>query len=87
MAAQEKVFSSFNFFSACTHSIYCISKIMFSFFSHLINFLKAPTDLEFLISTVRFLHSFKQYGEKVFLKDFVLDKESSITEADTDVKE
>ena len=26
MAAQEKVFSSFNFTFACTHSVYCISK-------------------------------------------------------------
>ena len=28
-----------------------------------------------------------QHGKKVFLKDFVLDKESLITEADTDLKE
>ena len=28
-----------------------------------------------------------QYGKKVFLKDFVLDKKSLITEADTDLKE
>ena len=28
-----------------------------------------------------------QYGKKVFLKDFVLDKEGLITEADTDFKE
>ena len=48
----------------------------FLFFSHLINFLKAPTDLEFLISSVRSFHSFMQYGKKVFLKDFVLDKEN-----------
>ena len=51
------------------------------------NFLKALTDLEFLISAVRLFHSFMQYEKKVFLKDFVLDKEGSITEADTDLKE
>ena len=28
-----------------------------------------------------------QYGRKVFLKDFVLDKEGLIREADTDLKE
>ena len=28
-----------------------------------------------------------QYGEKLFLKDFVLDKEGLITEADMDLKE
>ena len=28
-----------------------------------------------------------QYRKKVFLKDFVLDKESLITQADTDLKE
>ena len=28
-----------------------------------------------------------QYEKKVFLKDFVLDKEGLITEADTDLKE
>ena len=28
-----------------------------------------------------------QYGKKVFLKDFVLDKEGLITEADADLKE
>ena len=50
----------------------------------MINFLKALTDLEFLISTVRLFHSFMQYGKKVFLKDFILDKEGLITEADTD---
>ena len=61
--------------------------LSFLFFSHLINFFKALTDLEFLISTVRLLHSFMQYGKKVFLKDFVLDKEGLITEADTDLKE
>ena len=61
--------------------------LSFLFFSHLINFFKALTDLEFLISTVRLLHSFIQYGKKVFLKDFVLDKEGLITEADTDLKE
>ena len=57
------------------------------FFSHLISFLKALTDLEFLISTVRLFYLFMQYGEKLFLKDFVLDKEGLITEADTDLKE
>ena len=62
--------------------------LSFLFFSHFINFLKAPTDLEFLISTVRLFHSFMQYGKKVFLiKDFVLAKEGLITEADTDLKE
>ena len=59
----------------------------FLFFSHLINFLKALTDLEFLISTVRSFHSFMQYGKKVFLKDFVLDIGGLITEVDTDLKE
>ena len=43
--------------------------------------------IEFLISTVRLFHSFVQYGKKVFLKDFVLDKEGLITEADMDLKE
>ena len=42
---------------------------------------------EFLISTVRLIHSFMQYGKKAFLKDFVLDKGGLITEADTDLKE
>ena len=28
-----------------------------------------------------------QYGKKIFLKDFVLDKEVLITDADTDLKE
>ena len=28
-----------------------------------------------------------QYEKKIFLKDFVLDKEGSITKADTDLKE
>ena len=58
----------------------------FLFFSLFINFLKASTDLEF-ISTVRLFHSFMQYEKKVFLKDFVLDKEGLITEANTDLKE
>ena len=57
------------------------------FFSYLISFLKALTDLEFLISTVRLFYLFMQYGEKLFLKDFVLDKEGLTTEADTDLKE
>ena len=57
------------------------------FFSYLISFLKALTDLEFLISTVRLFYLFMQYGEKLFLKDFVLDKEGLITEADMDLKE
>ena len=57
------------------------------FFSHLINLLKALTDLEFLVSVVRLFHSFMQYAKKVFLKDFVLDKEGLITEADTNLKE
>ena len=61
--------------------------LSFLFFSHLINFFKALTDLEFLISTVRLFHSFMQYGKNVFLKDFVLDKKGLITEADTDLKE
>ena len=59
----------------------------FLFFSHLVIFFKALTDLEFLISTVRLFHSFMQYGEKVFIKGFVLGKEGLITEADTDLKE
>ena len=53
---------------------------------HLINFLKALTDLEFLISTVTLFHSFMQYEKKVFLKDFVLDKECLITEGDMNLK-
>ena len=61
--------------------------LSFLFFSHFINFLKTPTDLEFLISTVRLFHSFMQYSKKVFLKDFVLDKEGLITDGDTDLKE
>ena len=65
-----------------------IENIEFSFFiSHLINFFKALTDLEFLISTVRLFHLFMQYGKKVFSKDFVLDKEGLITGADADLKE
>ena len=63
-----------------------ILSFRFRFFSHLINFFKVLTDLEFLISTVRLFHSFMQYGIKVFLKDFVLDKRGLITEADTDLK-
>ena len=59
----------------------------FLFFSHLVIFFKALTDLEFLISTVRLFHSFMQYGKKVFIKGFVLGKEGLITEADTDLKE
>ena len=61
--------------------------LSFLFFLHFINFLKAATDLEFLISTVRLFHSFMQYGKKVFIKGFVLGKEGLITEADTDLKE
>ena len=57
------------------------------FFSHLIIFLKALTDLEFLVSTVRLFHLFMQYEKKVFVKDFVLDKEGLIKEVDTDLKE
>ena len=57
------------------------------FFSYLIIFLKVLTDLEFLVSTVRLFHLFMQYGKKVFVKDLVLDKESLITEFDTDLKE
>ena len=56
------------------------------FFLHLIIFFKALTDLEFLISTVRLVHLFMQYGKKVFLKGFVLDKEGLIAEADMDLK-
>ena len=58
----------------------------FLLFSHLIDFFKVLTDLEFLISTVRLFHSFMQYGKKVFLKDFVLEKRGLITEANTDLK-
>ena len=58
----------------------------FFFFSHLVIFFKALTDLEFLISTVRLFRSFMQHGKKVFLKDFVLGKEGLITEAATDLK-
>ena len=46
-----------------------------SFSSNLIKFFKAQTEFEFLISTVILFHSFMQYGKKLFLKDFVLDKE------------
>ena len=67
---------------------YRLRKLNFLFFFlDLINIFKALTDLEFLISTIRLFHSFMQYGKKVFLKDFVLDKGGSITEADTDLKE
>ena len=45
--------------------------LSFLFFSHLINFLKAPTDLEFLFSTVRLFHSFMQYGKKVQASNFI----------------
>ena len=45
-----------------------------SFSSNLIKFFKAQTEFEFLISTVILFHSFMQYGKKLFLKDFVLDK-------------
>ena len=61
--------------------------LSFLFFSHSIKFLKALTDLEFVISTVSLFDSFTQYGKKVFLKDFVLGKEGLITEADADLKE
>ena len=55
------------------------------FFLFAINyFFKALTYLEFLILTVR--KSFMQYG-KIFLKNFVLDKEGLIIEVDTDLKE
>ena len=64
-----------------------IENIEFSFSSHLIKFLKAPTDLEFLISIVKLFYSFMQYGKKVFLKDLFLDKKGLITEADKDLKE
>ena len=47
-----------------------IENIEFSFFSHLIIFLKAPTDLEFFISTVRLFHSFMQYWEKSIPKGY-----------------
>ena len=57
------------------------------FFSHLINFLKVLTDLEYFFLTVRLFHSLMQYGKKVFLKDFVLGKEGLITETATDLKE
>ena len=63
-----------------------IENIECSFFLHLINFLKALTDLEFLISAVTLFHSFMQYGKKVFLKDFILDKECLITEGDMNLK-
>ena len=65
-----------------------LRKLSFLLFLHLINFFKALTDLEFLISTVRSFHSFMQYGKKkVFLKDFVLYKGDLITEADIGLKE
>ena len=60
---------------------------VFFFFSHLINFLKVLTDLEYFFLTVRLFHSLMQYGKKVFLKDFVLGKEGLITETATDLKE
>ena len=46
------------------------------------DFFKVLTDLEYLILTVKLFHSFMQYGKKIFLKNFVLDKR-----ADTDLKE
>ena len=49
-------------------------------------FKKQITDLEFLILTVRLFRSFIQYGEKVFLKDFFLDKMGLIIETDADFK-
>ena len=56
-------------------------------FLHLINFLKALTDLECLISTVRLSIQLCNTGKKVFLKDFVLGIGSLITEVDKDLKE
>ena len=61
-------------------------RVFFFFFSYLVIFFKALTDLEFPISTVRLFHSFMQHGKKVFLKHFVLGKEGLITEADTNLK-
>ena len=61
--------------------------LIFVLFLHLIKFFKALTDLEVLISTVRIFHLFYPNRKKVFLKDFVLDKEGLITVADTDLKE
>ena len=49
-------------------------------------FFKALPDLEFLILTVKKSFMFMQYG-KIFLKDFILDKEGLIIEVDTDLKE
>ena len=43
-------------------------------------------DLEFLVSTGRLFHSFVQYGKKLFLKEFVLDKKGLITDTDTYLK-
>ena len=44
------------------------------------NFLKALTDLKIFISVVRLFNLFMQEEKKVFLKDFILDKEGFIIE-------
>ena len=42
-------------------------------------------DLVFLISTVRFFHSFIQYGKKDFLNDSVLEGKGLIAEVEADL--
>ena len=51
------------------------------------NFLKALTDLKIFISVVRLFNLFMQDEKKVFLKDFILDKEGFIIETVSDLKE
>ena len=51
------------------------------------NFLKALTDLKNFISVVRLFNLFMQDEKKVFLKDFILDKEGFIIETVSDLKE
>ena len=48
--------------------------------------LKMLIDLAFLVSTLRLFHLFKQCGENVLLKCFVLDWIGLIMEADTDLR-
>ena len=52
----------------------------------MIEFLKILSDLAFLISTLRLFHSFMQYGQNVFFKDFVLDGIDFLIEANADLR-
>ena len=53
---------------------------------HKIDVLKILSDLAFLISILSLFHSFMQYGQNVFLKDFVLDGIDVIIEVDADLR-